>query len=114
MIKETHNGYNVIWTSGDLSSMIGNRHFTKDLYDSHLWFHNKNIQKNHTDLDNDTIVTLKYKHNPRPIITPEYIKEKTWTTQQMKGHYLLGGILGFILGTMITLYVLEYNNLLNL
>jgi hypothetical protein len=49
----------------------------------------------------------------RPKIEPEYIG-KRWTTKQMKGHYLLGGILGFILGCMLTLYVLDYNNLLNL
>jgi hypothetical protein len=112
MIKETHNGYNILWTSGDLSNMIGNRHYTKDLYDAHLWFHNQTKQKNHTTLTNNEVVTFKYKHNPRPTLSPDYISDKKWTTKQMKGHYMLGGVIGFILGAMVTLYVLDYNNLL--
>jgi hypothetical protein len=126
-MKETIDGKNILWTNIPLGEhpnsstdipYLKNRYWLKEIYNAHIWIHNGVIKKNHTDFTEDKLQEIIRTHPTkivadRPKIEPEYIG-KRWSTKQMKQHYWLGGILGFILGYMITLYVLEYNNLLNI
>lgn len=63
-------GHNVLFTNEPIGEHIDstkdipflkNRHWVREIYNSHLWIHNGNVRKNHTNFTKEQVKHIKLK-----------------------------------------------------
>lgn len=63
-------GHNVLFTNEPIGEhpdstkdipFLKNRHWVREVYNSHLWIHNGNVRKNHTNFTKEQVKHIKLK-----------------------------------------------------